>query len=437
MTVSDTSGAAPPPTAPSDQSVDFADVLFERDLNEVQLLIEYISGRSDQNLDLLVITDPGDPTKQLHGGEVAQRVAAIRYSPPTSATDRAVAAAMLWAAKDGLNRLTDPARGLTIAYTAMFGGAVSLRFRNPFNRRSERLLRESKAVREDLETLAFKAFPLVEWHVRRFNFVFGFISFFAVVWFLLTSFTYWDVATGLTAVQRVDQIDNDYAQFSQANPAFRVDACLSAQASDTGAVCNRYFQLQSAKSEANSNLLRFISCSDSRCFAAIHVLRWSFVVCGVTSVDGRSTAVSDSANPSYPLTHTVGSILSVFSTYVLPMMFGLLGTSIAVIRTVQREVQRSELGPSDMALALISLPVGAVAGVAVGLFFSPTGATVPGTVGNLTLTTSGLGFLAGYGAEAFFRFVDFQIIERVFRATDPRKSQPPPSPGPRFSQNAQ
>jgi hypothetical protein len=61
-------------------------------------------------------------------------------------------------------------------------------------------------------------------------------------------------------------------------------------------------------------------------------------------------------------------------------------------------------------LLLLGVPMGAIAGVAIGLFFSPSANPVSldagSPAGNLTLTASGLGFLAGYGAEAVFRFLD-------------------------------
>jgi hypothetical protein len=57
-----------------------------------------------------------------------------------------------------------------------------------------------------------------------------------------------------------------------------------------------------------------------------------------------------------------------------------------------------------------------VAGVAVGLFFSPstapeTGGAGNSLAGNLTMTASGLGFLAGYGSQAFFSMLDSLLIK--------------------------
>ena len=164
-------------------------------------------------------------------------------------------------------------------------------------------------------------------------------------------------------------------------------------------------------------------------------MRWGFILCGIDPEELEGIPSFKDGKPPYPIDRTVASLLGIFSSYVLPMMFGLLGTLIAVIRSVQRKVQTSRLAPSDLMLTLIGLPIGAVAGVAVGLFLNPSVLNLSSTVGNVTLTASGLGFLAGYGAEAFFRFVDFQIIERVFAATTPKDGQStnpnsPPASGP-------
>jgi len=78
------------------------------------------------------------------------------------------------------------------------------------------------------------------------------------------------------------------------------------------------------------------------------------------------------------------------------------------------------------------------------LFFNPTNTVsldAGSPAGNLTLTASGLGFLAGYGAEAFFRFVD-SILRLVFAErpatsgatsvpqSPPAAPQSPPAPAP-------
>jgi hypothetical protein len=100
------------------------------------------------------------------------------------------------------------------------------------------------------------------------------------------------------------------------------------------------------------------------------------------------------------------SVLSVFTTYVLPMLFGLLGTLISSIRSIQAKVRESVLSPRDFFLTFLILPIGMVAGIAVGLSFGDKGTAENGTT---VLTAGAIAFLAGYGSEAFFSMVDTML----------------------------
>ena len=145
-----------------------------------------------------------------------------------------------------------------------------------------------------------------------------------------------------------------------------------------------------------SDLANFRDCQGWFCVDALHVTRWTFILCGMND-DMMKTEAS------------VASLLSVFSNFVLPMMFGVLGTFVAAIRLIQLNVRDSTLSPRDLWNTLLSLPIGMVAGVAVGLFYSPSGAPETGggmVAVNLTMTPSGLGFLAGYGSQTFFDALD-------------------------------
>lgn len=117
----------------------------------------------------------------------------------------------------------------------------------------------------------------------------------------------------------------------------------------------------------------------------------------------------------------IASVVSVFSTLVLPMMFGLLRTLVATIRSIHDKMRDSLLSPRDLVLTLTGLPIGAIAGLVVGLFINPSGSapgSSPGLTGGLSLSAGGLAFLAGYAADAFFSFLD-SIRSQVFTATNP------------------
>jgi hypothetical protein len=123
----------------------------------------------------------------------------------------------------------------------------------------------------------------------------------------------------------------------------------------------------------------------------------------------------------------LASLLALFNSFVLPVMFAMLGTLVRAFRVIREKVEQSTLAPSDRNMVLISLPLGLVAGLAVGLFFQPAAAQagLSGTTLPISLTTSGIGFLAGYGADSFFIMLD-ALIKRVFnldpQATSPRKA---------------
>jgi len=110
------------------------------------------------------------------------------------------------------------------------------------------------------------------------------------------------------------------------------------------------------------------------------------------------------------------SILSVFAAYILPMMFALLGTLIGAFRAILNRIADNELAPRDLVRMNIGITTGLIAGIAVGLFLSPSSVPVQGeggVSGQLTLTASGLGFLAGYASHSFFGFLD-NIIRNIF-----------------------
>jgi hypothetical protein len=263
-------------------------------------------------------------------------------------------------------------------------------------------------------------------------------------------------------------------------PAAKID---SEDAKKLLAACSNFQHLERARYEARDDLTRVFRCSDRKWTAWLHVWCWGWVLAG--NVEGEheaaetasaekaaaasqpaaatgaspnsaaalpsggagsgasGAAASGGAGGSSPPTQnarvlpdqvnwqSAESVLSVFTTYILPMMFGLLGTLIGAFRSIQAKVRDSELAPRDLGLTILGLPLGAVAGVAVGLYFSPSSVPMQGSggiAGALTLTAAGLGFLAGYGSQTFFRFID-ELLGRVFsESTPPRAPAVPPAP---------
>jgi hypothetical protein len=431
--------AAPPtgprPSSPHDRAID--EILFKRELDEVFLLMDFVSGRPDKELSRLTVvdpgpvTEPGQPAANLSPQQVVARLALVRYPPNKTWEQNAYDAALLMLAKDCLTGLARPARGLTIAYTALFTGTSWAQALSRLFRRGK-LASASPALPEQrFFMLAESAFPGLSDEVSQFVRALGFLLIVAVLWLIWTAFAYWDVALGRSIVQRIDQIHTDRLALYQANPEYAgpvkqgpttgefffsppQSICPSFDAKTGGDVaqpspqhllsCWKLRDLAAAEDEAAKDLKDFRKGGNSPWAHVLHVVRWGFVLCGVspkTMTTEQSTA----------------TVLSVFSNYVLPMMFGVLGTFMMAFRTIQWKIRESTLSPRDLWNTALAFPLGIVAGVAVGLFYSPSSAPAVaasgGLAANLSLTTCGLGFLAGYGSQPFFSSLD-SVLKTIF-----------------------
>jgi hypothetical protein len=382
-------------------------LLFKRDVDEVHLLIDFISGRAEKKLADLEVPNPEfDPDakeglaakQKLSSTEAVKHLTLIRYPPSKVAKVKAEDATLVLLAKDQLAALAAPARSSTIAFTSMFTGSKVVQGQD-YRRR-----------------LAVSAFPELERPVKLFKGLYLFLIVFSFVWLILTVFTYCDVAMGRSILQGIDQLQQEQATIIKASPASA--ACLGPTTTATSDPnCPRLQTLKAKREDANGKLLADIACTES-CKPWFHPMRWGVVLCGFDPASAK--------NDGPYLVDAMAYVLTVFSTYILPMMFGLLGTVIAAIRAIQSKVRDSELGFRDFVLTLMGLPIGLVAGVAVGLFYAPSTASATGgnLAGELSLSAAGLGFLAGYGSEAFFKSLD-ALLARVFTA---RSSSPSPAP---------
>jgi hypothetical protein len=346
---------------------------------------------------------------------VLHRLCQIGYPPHPDATTKAHKAAFVLMLKDRLNGLATPARGITIAYTAMFITENESHSILPW--RNAPAASPLRSARRDL---ASQAYPGLEPHARFFSKVFRKFPWLMLVMLILTASAYWDVGFGRIIVQRIEQLDKQRGDLlypdRQGTPTAQsvneagCDDGTSLSADQIQA-CGKLHHLQQSIAEARADLFNFAVAArgGQDRWSLLHLIDWTrpirygFMFNGQMPLEARPEA-------------SVAWVLSLFSTYVLPAMFGLLGTLAATMRSIQAKVRDSLLGPRDYALSVLGLAVGPIAGLAVGLYFTPTGATAAGTTGlagAVSLSASGLGFLAGYGADAFFKFVD-ALLGRVF-----------------------
>jgi hypothetical protein len=120
----------------------------------------------------------------------------------------------------------------------------------------------------------------------------------------------------------------------------------------------------------------------------------------------------------------IAPALLVWGNYALPVLFGLLGSVIYVILDFYGKIRSSRLDPRDTMLGPIRLVLGLVMGTSIGLFFSAAGPVTPGAVStvaaSLTVSASGLAFLAGFGVEGVFSMLD-TLVRQVFASHPPGK----------------
>jgi len=445
-------------------------LIFDQNLDEVHLLVDFVSGRADRSLATLAIPNGGNPATPMTSRQIIEKIAEMRYPP--SGTDAANAdnAAILLLAKDRLSALASPARGITIAYTAMFIDAESKTWPSRlrdwvlgwFGRKTgsgrDRSAREA-AGQDTRIDLAVRAFPMLQAHAHRFRRWRDRLATFALLWLGLTALAYWDAGLGRAALERLDQNWKTYTDELRDTPVLLNcdnrrshdtnvpgDARLAEEEARAELACRRHDYHRWMGETAGNEVRSVFRCEGMDLLSrAVHVWCWDWLLSGnnaalLSSTDRAATTAAapvqdqsnEAAQPRAPRTElrpeiknnatywqTATSVLSVFTTYVLPMMFALLGTLIGAFRAILNRVRDSELAPRDLVRMLLGIPTGLVAGIAVGLFLSPTSVPVQGSGagigGQLTLTASGLGFLAGYASQSFFTYLD-TVIGTVFPA---------------------
>lgn len=95
------------------------------------------------------------------------------------------------------------------------------------------------------------------------------------------------------------------------------------------------------------------------------------------------------------------SVLALFNQYLLPLLYGLLGSLAYILRTLTKEIQDVTYTRGSNVRYQLRWPLGVLAGVTIGWFFDPETLKLAGTI-----TPLGLAFLAGYSVELLFVGLD-------------------------------
>jgi hypothetical protein len=442
------------PEEPTDDRKLIDELIFRQYLDEVHLLMDFVSGRADRSLATLTMPNPAAPGETMTSGAIVKAISEMRYPPGPNSAVNAENAAILLMAKDRLSALADPARGLTIAYTTLF---VAAEARRTFITAAwRRLLNGANRPARGHDTrvdLARRTFPGLAAHARKFRLWRDVLAWLTLPWLFFTAIAYWDAGLGRAALERLDQ---DWkATVTEVNNNPSLINCNDATDPGGGEVKPEELQRQSACRRYNYGMLLgktageqvndVFHCKQMSWSRIVHVWCWQWLLPGdaeTAATAGKEAAPNPGeaakspnqvaryarANATYWQTATANLI--VFTTYILPMMFALLGTLIGAFRAIMARIGAGELAPRDFVRMKSGIVTGLVAGIAVGLFLSPS--SVPtqgagGVAGQLTLTASGLGFLAGYASQSFFGYLD-RVVSAVFPLTSPTVAAAPPSP---------
>jgi hypothetical protein len=425
-------------------------------LSEIRMLVDYVAASSTRTLDDLKIHDPGSaPPAELNSGqlllrldEVEARAAEQAYNPSDLA--------LIQIARDALGRLIRPASGLTVAYTAMVVG----------NRRGKRS--ESRATFAQQAYPGFRSGATVHRWAQRALLVIAVLVTLTAVWESAK------VALGKSLLQnlaslRVEQskIAEEKAQLETTLDRLPEGGLTPDTATNNGHItlaafglCDRskalaYYlgggvmptdddERHTPLSLSSSPLVRQVCGRDTVLAVNLGIAHadlrqyrtyWPGMVGSVFNLVGQVASVPCDlwgcrAIPQVVLAKgqddvefVVTPMLLVWGNYILPVIFGFLGAAIFVILDFFGKIRESRLDPRDNFLSWIRLVLGLVTGSAVGLFFSAygpppsmTGAAADLT-GSLTLSASGVAFLAGFGVEGVFTMLE-SLVGRVFASQE-------------------
>lgn len=413
------------------------DFIFVRELNEVFLLLDHISGRWDKSLHNLHNHDDGEP----HINDLC----AIGLTPPDSDEQRVAQAVKVLCAKDKLNAAARPATGLTIAFTLMVVGEDNQRdwrnwvrtvvLRRPPHNGNGRA-HNDKPTRL---TLARYAFPGLVKAADRFNRRVFRIVVLLLVGLVMTCVMSWHVTGGNAMLQHLDTLQAQQATLFKAIE----DAELKHAASASAPPVRFCGETDAAAMPQYRSTEEYQLCTRRRVLAEqVGIVRFNLgnwlvpwrtcygKVAGLfgqppdTGVAPAGVSVAERERYQRRTTEEQARVVTlVVGTAVLPLCYGILGAGAAVVRGLWAKMRESLLSPRDYTLALLQLALGATIGACIALFVNPSGQT-PGSeiglLGNWALSTSALAFIAGFGVEGVFVALE-SLVRRVFNIPDPAR----------------
>lgn len=413
------------------------DFIFVRELNEVFLLLDHISGRWDKSLYNFHSHDDGEP----HIDELC----AIGLTPPENDQQRVAQAVKVLCAKDRLNAVARPATGLTIAFTLLVVGEDNQRdWRNWLRAMMLRrgMSPSGPAPHTDKPTrltLARYAFPGLVKAAERFNRRIFWIVLLLLIGLVMTCVMSWHITGGNAMLQHLDTLEAQQAALFKSIDEAEIKHAANANAPPVQfcAVVDRAGLQQFRSTEEFQLCARRRLLSEQVAVVRSNLRDWLAPwracygkVAGMFGPLPQAEAAPAGSAPAERERIVRGGVEEqarvvtlVVGTAVLPLFYGILGAGAAVVRGLWAKMRESLLSPRDYTLALLQLALGATIGACIALFVNPSGQT-PGSeiglLGNWALSTSALSFIAGFGVEGVFVALE-SLVRRVFNITDPAR----------------
>lgn len=143
-------------------------------------------------------------------------------------------------------------------------------------------------------------------------------------------------------------------------------------------------------------------------------------------IPGSSPPSTGPGSPTPPQQAVVNeqaarAALQAISLYLLPMLYGLLGASVFILRRVGHELEALNFARGAPSRHRLRYALGAVLGATAGLIFTPTGVGTPDS----PLQLAAVAFVAGFSVEAVFSQMDALIgalRKKTQEPTTPAKS---------------
>jgi hypothetical protein len=444
----------PPPGALPDspERIRLEEFIFVRELYEVFLLLDHISGRWDKDLRAETGADPA---------LIIRAICEIGLAPAPETALRLEQAVALMRAKDMLNAVARPATGLTVAFTILVVGEEDRRKKMNALRRiaCEVLRRTPKARPADWQrgqggalwekptrvTLARYAYPGLIGVAIAFNRRMLWMVLFLLSSLALTCALSWHVAAGNVMLQHLDVVRTRTAELraeiATAELKYSADERARLVAADaTGGLARapepvRFCTLAGADGKPRYRTTeeyqfcdRAEALREERRAVRMNLREWLApwrAFCGLFyRYEPDRKEDPEEANVRRRGTEEMARIVTlVVGTSFLPLAYGVLGAGAAVVRRLWERMRESLLSPRDSTLALLQLALGGTIGACIGLFINPSGAAPGESHGLLdawALSGSALSFIAGFGVEGVFRALE-NFVRRVFGTDDPRR----------------